>query len=76
MYVRFSSGKSHGIQITLHVQERIINFCLTNHMDAHVGECLAIHHLGLVPDWGGGKEQEEDELQGYYYKPKSSWAVV
>jgi len=25
---------------------------------------------------GGGKEQEEDELQGYYYKPKSSWAVV
>jgi hypothetical protein len=24
----------------------------------------------------GEKEQEEDELQGYYYKPKSSWAVV
>lgn len=54
MYVHFSSGKSHGIQIPLHVQERIIIFCLTNHMDAHVGECLAIHHLGLVPDWGEG----------------------
>jgi hypothetical protein len=58
MYVHFSSGKSHGIQIPLHVQERIIIFCLTNHMDAHVGECLAIHHLGLVPDWGGRNKKK------------------
>jgi len=42
-------------------------FCLANHMDAHVvvGKCLAIHHLGLVPDWGGRNKKMnfKDELQ-------------
>lgn len=48
-----------GFRYLYMCKRELLIFCLTNHMDAHVGECLAIHHLGLVPDWGGRKKKKK-----------------
>ncbi len=38
----------------LYMCERELLFLLNKSYEClHVGKCLAIHHLGLVPDWGG-----------------------